>query len=497
MNTYKASIHNYVFNSINAIIIIINGIIMVPIYFHYMSVATYGAWLATGNIVAMLGLIECGFSGVITQKMSVAVASNDEMAFRKFAGANIITAILLAVATFLIGMSLSPFVSSWVNVEESDMASIRLAFVVALISSCVSLFMSLMGAFPQVWQDTKAVGMANMVANLLAIASLLFFLMNGCGVVAIAWSYLVRALFNLLFQGYWIIKHWYLKRFAGPIYDFYTMRELIKDCAFPFLSKLSSVLMGNSQSFIIAHFMNPLHAAIYDITAKVCTVACTFISIINGSFFALFSLTMASNDRFRINEVFNRTSTFFIICLASVCLYSCCFSEPIVYYWVGLDKFGGTALLFVIVLANIVYQIRGYCNNVLFTSGLISESAKLDIACMFVYIIILSLIIKPVQVFSIPVAMAISGSLFIVRYLRIINRDIRIKTNSIIKKTICCFCAIVPFLIVHHYINVDYKNIKLLFLYLLVFSIVYLFALYFINLSMMNPLLAQLFRKRY
>ena len=56
MSVYKASIYNYIFNSINAIIVIINGIVMVPIYFHYMSVSTYGAWLATGNVVAMLGL---------------------------------------------------------------------------------------------------------------------------------------------------------------------------------------------------------------------------------------------------------------------------------------------------------------------------------------------------------------------------------------------------------------------------------------------------------
>ena len=77
MNKYSASIFNYLFSSINSIVIIINGIIMVPIYFKFMSVSTYGAWLATGNIAAMLGLIESGFASVITQKMSVAIAEKD------------------------------------------------------------------------------------------------------------------------------------------------------------------------------------------------------------------------------------------------------------------------------------------------------------------------------------------------------------------------------------------------------------------------------------
>ena len=86
MSTYKASIYNYLFNSINAIIVIINGIVMVPIYFHYMSVSTYGAWLATGNMVAMLGLLESGFSSVITQKMAAAIGANDT---KKFANLDI------------------------------------------------------------------------------------------------------------------------------------------------------------------------------------------------------------------------------------------------------------------------------------------------------------------------------------------------------------------------------------------------------------------------
>ena len=100
MSIYKASIFNYLFNSINSVIVIINGIVMVPIYFHYMSVSTYGAWLATGNVVAMLGLLESGFASVITQKLSTAIAQKDEEKFRKLAGANILTAIFLAVVRY-------------------------------------------------------------------------------------------------------------------------------------------------------------------------------------------------------------------------------------------------------------------------------------------------------------------------------------------------------------------------------------------------------------
>ena len=158
MNKYSASLFNYLFSSINSIVIIVNGIIMVPIYFKFMSVSTYGAWLATGNIAAMLGLIESGFASVITQKMSVAIAEKDNNKFLNLAGANIYTAVLMASFLLLLGLSISPFVANWVNAEETIQRAITIAFIVSLISAAISLIVTLLGAFPQVWQETKTIG---------------------------------------------------------------------------------------------------------------------------------------------------------------------------------------------------------------------------------------------------------------------------------------------------------------------------------------------------
>ena len=486
MGTYKASLFNYLFNSVNAVIMIVNGIILVPIYFHYMSVSTYGAWLATGNVVAMLGLIESGFASVITQKMSVSIVNNDDVQFRKQVGANIITAILFASVILALGLAISPFVADWVNVDASDRGSIRIAYIVALVASCISLMVSLFGAFPQVWQDTKTVGIINTVSNLIAIASLVLFLLFGFGVVSIALSYLVRASLNLLFQGSWIIRNWHQKGLSNPLYDFSSVKELFKACIYPFLSKLSGVFMGHSQSFIIAHFMNPALAAVYDITTKVCTIACTFVSQTNGSFFALFSLTMATKDKDRINDVFKKTSTFFFVTLLAVGLYSVCFTEPIIRYWVGLDKYGGTLLLVIAVFAKIVSQIRSYLNNIIYTGGLINKSAKLDILCMVVYLLILFVIIKYTQVYAIPTATALSCLIFMIWYLRIINKDLHIDVNAIIKIAFMSFFVIAPFLFVHFVLHLDYNNILLYGLYFIIFSVVYCVVVYFINKEIIN-----------
>ena len=495
MNTYKASIYNYLFNSINAIIVIINGIVMVPIYFRYMSISTYGAWLATGNMVAMLGLLESGFSSVITQKMAVVIGSNNNEKYARLAGANIVTAIVLALLIIFLGLCISPFITDWINVEDGVSSEIRVAYIIALIASSVAICVSLFGAFPQVWQDTKSVGVINTCTGLIAIAFLVAFLFLGFGVVSIALSYLVRAIANLVFQGLWIVRKWKKESIPTPVYSISESKLLAKDCIYPFLSKLSGVLMGNSQSFIIAHFMNPALAAVYDLTSKVCYVACGFVSQTNGSFFALFSLTLSSGDKQKINNVFHTTTQFFAITLAIVGLYSICFTEPVMNYWVGLDKYGGTWLLFVIVLAKILFHFRVYCNNILYTGGMINKSAKLDILCAIVYVGILLAIIQSTQIYAIPLATLAISLLFISWYLKLMGKYLSLDVKMLVAEFVKSMFVILPFVVVHYVLNLNYHNLYEYGVYFFLFSIFFVSALYITNKTFFTSLLSKFHKK--
>ena len=494
MSTYKASFFNYLFNSINALVVIINGIVMVPIYFHYMSVSTYGAWLATGNVVSMLGLVESGFSSVITQKMAVTITNNDNKKFLKLAGANLITAALFSSIILVVGLLISPFVAGWVNAETSDFYAIKLAFVIALVASCISIIVSLIGAFPQVWQETKNVGIINTVSNITAIVSLVLFLLFGFGVVSIALSYLVRACLNLFFQGLWIFNHWRKKGLDKPLFDKSTVFNLFRACLYPFLSKLSGIFMGHSQSFIIAYFMNPALAAIYDITTKVCNVACTFVSQTNGSFFALFSLTMASNEKSRINDVLRKTSSFFFVSLFSVALYSMCFSEPIINYWVGLDKYGGVLLLSVAVFASTTGQIRRYFNNIIYTGGLINKSAKLDIICMFAYLIILLSIIKYTQIYAVPIAGAVSSIVFLFWYMKIMRNSLQIDVTALMKILLSSMFIITPFLFIHFVLEISYAKLLPYLVYFISFTVIYCGVVFWTNRDMVKMIIQRIYR---
>lgn len=475
MSVYKASLYNYLFNSINSIVIIINGIILVPLYFHYMPVSVYGAWLASGNLMAMIGLFSGGFSGVITQKMAAAIGQNKKQEFLELAGANIMLAIFGAIIIFTVAIIMSFFVSDIVNVEKEFAKDIVWAFQVSALSTSLAVLVSLFGAFPQVWQETKQVGTINLVVNLLGILTTVVALLAGMGVVSLPLGYLARSVMNLLLQGRWILQYWKGHEPSGPIFKLSTIPYLVKENLMPFTAYICNVFMNQSQSLIIASAMNPALAAIYDLTGKVAICLFNFVSMAKGSFFALLSLTFGKGDMNESNRVAGTIIQYFSIIIAAIIVFSVLFSKTIVFYWVGLDKFGGDLLLLLIAVSIAMNQYKGFLNDFLFSGGQISRSARYDIFSIAVYLGLLFVFVRFIGVYSIPLSMLIVNALFVVLYMTFIKKFIGLDISKLYGHIIKNTLIIVPFIVLYFISPFDCSNI-LVQSVLLVITTVSLFA---------------------
>ncbi len=177
--------------------------------------------------------------------------------------------------------------------------------------------------------------------------------------------------------------------------------------------------------------------------------------------------------------------------LSTVALYSMCFSEPVIRYWVGLDKFGGTLLLFISVLATIIGQVRRYFNNIIYTGGLINKSAKLDILCMVVYLLVLLLIIKTVQIYAVPLAGLVSSLLFLIWYLRIMKINLKLDVSGLVKIALSSTAIIIPFVLAHFVLGFDYENIFQYSIYLVIFTLLYGAIVYVANKDFVKLLISK------
>lgn len=481
MSVYKASLYNYLFNSINSIVMIVNGIIMVPLYFHYMSVATYGAWLASGNLVAMIGLLEAGFSGVITQKMASAIATNNREGFLSLAGSNILTAGIISILIFALGSCFIPFIANIVNADAEWASDITIAYTISLLSSAIAVLVSLFGAFPQVWQQTRQVGIINTCVNIWAIVVMVVCLLLGKGVVSLALGYLARSSTNLLIQGYWIMRHWRECEKEKPVFRIKESISLLRECFYPMLAKVSGVLMSHSQSLILAALLAPTAAAIYDITSKVISCANGFVSMANGSFFALLSIVFGKNDKAELNRVVGNIIQYFTICVIGVFVFGVCFSKAVVYYWVGLDKYGGDFLLIAVGIASLVNLYKAFFNNLLFTSGNIKKSSIIDMFSLIVYITSLALSIRLLGVYSVPVSLFITNVLFGGWYLHTLLSHTMIDKSTVIRPIMTNLLLTVPFILVYIMLPIRTDSILQQLCYFVVNAFVFIGAVLTFN----------------
>lgn len=458
MSKYGASLYNFLFNSFNSVIVIINGIIMVPIYFHYFPVSVYGAWLASGNLIAMIGLLESGFSSVITQKMAAAIGSGNNLDYRMLAGANMISAVILSSIILLLALCLSPFVAGIVNVDPEYSSDITWAFVLSAFSSALSIFLSLINAFPQVWQETKINGAFNPIGAIIGIVSLVIYLTCGIGVVSLGLSYVTRSFFMLLFQGRWIYRRNKQRNDGSFIYSMDSVLKLIKDCIYPFISKLAGIFMGHSTSLIIAAFLNPVLAAIYDLTGKIASVLMSSLGMVNGSFFALFSITISKGDKKDTENVVNKVSSMVSCLIVGAIILGICFSKPFINLWVGLDKFGGDWLLIAIVISAAITHFKSFYNNLLFSAGLINKSSILDIICLVSYFLSLLATLSRFEQYALPISLAFSNLCFVWLYINLLKKNVNINMATAISLFIKSFAYPTPIIIIYMLIDLDVSN---------------------------------------
>src|SRR5262245_489554 len=89
------------------------NVLLVPVYLHFIPLAEYGAWLATGGALAQLLVADFGLSGVLTQRIA-SQSGAGAAGLRSLAGAGLVNALGLALA---LG-ALSSLVALWLPATQ-------------------------------------------------------------------------------------------------------------------------------------------------------------------------------------------------------------------------------------------------------------------------------------------------------------------------------------------------------------------------------------------
>lgn len=261
------SLVNLFFHYNAVALVIVQGILLVPLYLRNIPVATYGAWLATGSILSWIDLVDPGLSDVLRQRVAYTYGKGNVAALSRVIGTGVLLAVAMSTLP-LLAWPLGPHVASFVGLHGPASATLAQCFRIGLAGTALTLASYGVASINNGLQLPLAAGLAFTVASLSGIACTVVLLHHGVGLAAIPLGQVFRSL--VLFLGnagrvvVWCAKHLPERpRFARSEF-----REIAGLSAFTFVSRLGNTLLERMDGPLSAHLLSPAATATLVLTSR-------------------------------------------------------------------------------------------------------------------------------------------------------------------------------------------------------------------------------------
>src|SRR5690554_545510 len=177
---------NVIFTYVAIALTMVSGFVLPPLYLKHISAEVYGAWLATGNLLAWLTALDPGVSAALQQRIGHAYGEQKREKIGQWIGAGILVSVLICSVIIVVGLAIESVLLGWLELPaDLDVGPLYSALTMASFAY---------GAMAYGLQGTLAVGLVQVVSTAASIGVIVFFVLSGDGVVAIAKGMLFRAI---------------------------------------------------------------------------------------------------------------------------------------------------------------------------------------------------------------------------------------------------------------------------------------------------------------
>ncbi|MFH1130704.1 MAG: polysaccharide biosynthesis C-terminal domain-containing protein [Pseudomonadota bacterium] len=418
----RTALIRLMFNYSSTLFAVINGIILVPLYLHYFDLSTYGAWLASGNVIAILGLLDAGLTTVVAQQLAHHYGAKNLNRFAQTAGAGIVMFVLICGIMTILSLSFAHLIPPKVNADPSQYAPLALGFKIAGIGAALSLARMAVHSVAGAWQRPIFVGIASILALIGGVTAILVGLWTGWGVAALGLGVLVRGIIGFSLTLTYVAFIWSNLRIPKPAFHWGEIKSLLQTTAPLFVGRTSAVLLANSESLIVAVFLNPQLAAILALTGRAFSLAHMVINPIQSAVAA--GMAHLSGDKPRtyqysvVKEVFVLIS----IAIAMVAGPTLVLNQTFVSLWVGPSRFGGILLNAAICLATVSLSQAQLVGMIMTSLGELKNAGWITLIDAGLRLIFIICLLPWIKILGMPLAAFVATTCTFFLWLRLLKR---------------------------------------------------------------------------
>lgn len=366
---------------VNTGIQIVQGLLLIPLYLHFVGAHLYGLWMASGGILGMLGVLNFGISNMLVQRIANAYGRQDLPKAGLYFVNGMLVYLIIVLIFMIVGLLLSFFLPALLRVSGGINIQLRGCFQLAVVAAGAAIVNECLRGFAQALLRPVFSMVAIAVSRIFGIVITTVLLFKDAGL----WAIPVGMLFTeimILIAGLVQTVTLFRELRARVVTDGIIIKEYLHVGGALFVAKLGSALSKESDPLLITLLLRPELTTAYMLTRRAADIVFQMLSVVVGASHSAFSHLVGHGDMEKTAEVATRLLILvFLSGLVGFVTYVV-MNHSFVTLWVGeafaLDQWIILAIgvaFFASSLRNMVWQVLNgfgeyqYSSRVIFLEG--------------------------------------------------------------------------------------------------------------------------------
>ncbi|MDB5138945.1 MAG: Membrane protein involved in the export of O-antigen and teichoic acid [Mucilaginibacter sp.] len=349
---------NFVFQYGYVITNIINSLILLPFYLKNIDTATLGVWLATGNILAWMTLIDPGVGEVLQQKIAELKGRNEKDEIGKTIGSGLIAAGIILLISVIAGFVFYSLIGAIINKDVTIYPNLQVALLISIISTGMSLTSFAMSGINQGLHNASQVAISSILANILFLVINITLLLLGFGIISIAFANLCRAFFINIYN-FSALKVAMNKEGMKIIFQGAHFKRFIRIFSFTSLASIIGGLSASMDTIFLARFIPPSMITIFEINKRPVQMTQSLIGRHSVALMPSISYASGENNKKGIISLINIQFKYYSYAALFIAIIFCFNYHDLISAWTGKGKYAGNTIVYLLV-ANFFFGVIGY-----------------------------------------------------------------------------------------------------------------------------------------
>lgn len=372
----------------------LQGVVLVPTYLDHIDERTYGAWLASGNVIAWLAFIDPGVSGVIQQRVAAAYGRRDFDRVTRSLGTGLAINFSFGAVVGTLGLLLAPFVPSLTRLDADLARPISINFALAAVSEAALLWALALASVPMALMARPiAVGLCYQLCTLFGIGATVVLLRAGVGLPSIPLGLMARAV-TLLISNAVLARGALRDLTLRPRFSREELREVFGLSGYTWISRLGTNLLQNVDAVLVSRSLGAAMVPPLTLTRRAADVLSQLTTRMAAAFAPALSHVHGEGDLERLRSVSLRLLRVVAWTSALGLAGFVGLNRSFVALWVGPRFFGGLTLTALFGLSLLWQSIASVLQQTLFSVGAIRQTSVITLGEALLKVAAIALLLR-------------------------------------------------------------------------------------------------------